>query len=111
MTMAKKNFLFLSDVVNGAQVISKDHGPLIDKGTVVSLDPENASTKWLLEAKAIQEDEQQQDPSVLEQSADKVIKALDGLSQDELEALLAEEQAGKNRKTVIEAIENNLKSE
>lgn len=109
--MAKKNYLFLSDVVNGAQVISKEHGPLIDKGTVVSLEADKASTKWLLEAQAIQEDEQQQEPSILDQAADKVIKALEGLSQEELEALLAEEQAGKDRKTVIEAIEKNLKSE
>lgn len=109
--MAKKNYLFLSDVVNGAQVISKEHGPLIDKGTVVSLEADKASTKWLLEAKAIQEDEQQQEPSLLDKAAADVIKGLEGLSQDDLEALLAEEKAGKNRKTVIEAIENNLKSE
>lgn len=48
------------------------------------------------------------EPSILDGNVQEVINALDGLSKEELEALLAKEKEDKKRKTVIDYIESLL---
>jgi hypothetical protein len=109
-------YIFLSAAVNADHILSKEHGPIIPRGEILDLDPEAPSVKWLEESKAIElTQEQDQDPgnSILDQNAENSIKAIESgvHTPEQLQELKEYETANKNRKTVLEAIENQLKAE
>jgi hypothetical protein len=106
-----KKYMFLSSVTNTNGVISKEHGILIDRGTVAELDPESPNVKWLLESGTL-ELTGSEDPgnSILEENAEKSIQIIKSgtHSKEQLEELLAYEQKNKKRSTVIKAIKDQL---
>lgn len=114
-------YTFKTDVVNAAGVVTKEHGPIIGRGTTLELDAKNANVKWLLDSGAIEAGEQEleQEPignSILDQNAENAIKLIEAEQHNgaQLQVLREYEISNKNRKTVLEAIdeaEANLRNE
>lgn len=102
-------FTLLSDVVNNGGEISKEHGILIPRGTVLELDPKKDSVKFLDQSGVLQPEK---DPgnSILDNNAANAIKLINEgeHSREQLEELKDYEQQHGNRKSVIDAIEKKI---
>lgn len=105
----EKKYTFLTDVTNAGGTLIKDHGPIIERGSVYSLDPESDSVKWLESSKAI---ESAPGNAFLDQNAEKSIGAIkaEDLDLEQLQDLLAYEEENKKRSSVIKVIQEKIET-